>query len=306
MSTLKKGLGRGLDALISSENNIQTGVLDLKIHEIETNTNQPRKKFDDEKLLQLAESIKQHGVIQPVIVKKESNGVYRIIAGERRWRAARMAGFTTIPVIVKELSDRQSMEVALIENLQREDLNPIEEAEAYDRLMKEHNLTQEELSVSVGKSRPSVANSVRLLELSDSIKEYVINGDLSSGHARTILPIEDKELQQSVAQEVIKNNLSVRETERLVKKHLTPKKEQLLKQNNEQYLEIQDRLQYVFGTKVKLLSNKKNGKILIEYYSPGELDRILELVNSIPREQLVDINKTENPLHESKYQQQLS
>ena len=177
----KKGLGKGLGALISAANeevneeiNEKKGIVELKINDIEPNINQPRKKFDDEKLLKLSESIKKHGVVQPIIVKKEDN-TYRIVAGERRWRAARMAGLKTIPVIIKELSERQVMEIALIENLQREDLNPIEEAEAFERLLNEYNLTQEELSEAIGRSRSAIANTIRLLGLSEKVKNCLIN-----------------------------------------------------------------------------------------------------------------------------------
>ncbi|MCX8128977.1 MAG: ParB/RepB/Spo0J family partition protein [Clostridia bacterium] len=275
---MKKGLGKGLGALITSANNEneESGILELKINDIEPNVNQPRKHFNDEKLTQLSESIKQHGIMQPIIVKKEQE-TYRIVAGERRWRAARLAGLTKVPVIVKELSNKQVMEIALIENLQREDLNAIEEAEAYDKLIKEFNMTQEEVSAAVGKSRSAIANSTRLLGLYDKVKGYVISGDLSSGHARTLIVIEDKELQQKVAEEIIDKNLNVRETEKLVKKYLTKKTVKKTEKRSIEMDEIEDRLKNIFGTKVQLLSNNKKGKILIEYYSNDELDRILEL-----------------------------
>jgi ParB family transcriptional regulator, chromosome partitioning protein len=212
----KSGLGKGLGALISSANSEESGVREIKINEIEPNLNQPRKNFNDEKLLQLSESIKQHGIVQPIIVKREDE-TYRIVAGERRWRAARLAGLTSVPVIIKELSNKQVMEIALIENLQREDLNAIEEAEAFERLIKEYNLTQEEVSTAVGRSRSAIANSIRLLVLSEKIKGFVINGELSSGHARALIAIQDSSLQQNIADEVISKNLNVRETEKLVK-----------------------------------------------------------------------------------------
>ena len=279
---MKKGLGKGLGALISSaENDINTyGIQEIRINEIEPNSNQPRKFFDDEKLMQLGESIKQHGIMQPIIVKKE-NDTYRIVAGERRWRAARLAGLTTVPVIVKDISNKEVMEIALIENLQREDLNPIEEAEAFDKLMKEFNLTQEEVSTAVGRSRSAVANSIRLLSLCDKVKQYLISGQLTSGHARTLIVIEDSELQSKIADEIIANNLNVRETEKLVKKYLTNKNTKKPKKRNEGFDEIEDSLKNIFGTKVQLLSNNKKGKIMIEYYSNEELERILELCNKI-------------------------
>jgi len=277
----KKGLGRGLGALLSTDDKEDSGIMEIKINDIEPNTNQPRKDFNDEKLAQLAESIKQHGVVQPIIVKKEGE-IYRIVAGERRWRASRMAGLTTIPVIVKDLSNRQLMEIALIENLQREDLNPIEEAEAYDRLIKEYNLTQEEISKTIGKSRSAVANSLRLLNLCDEVIEYLKSGELTSGHARCLVTIEDKSIQIKIARTIIEKQLSVRDTEKLVKNLLTKKTVQKKpKQELENIIEIEEKFSNIFGTKVKLLSGRKKGKILIEYYSNEELDRIIELIEKI-------------------------
>jgi ParB family transcriptional regulator, chromosome partitioning protein len=278
----KSGLGKGLGALISSANSEESGVREIKINEIEPNLNQPRKNFNDEKLLQLSESIKQHGIVQPIIVKREDE-TYRIVAGERRWRAARLAGLISVPVIIKELSNKQVMEIALIENLQREDLNAIEEAEAFERLIKEYNLTQEEVSTAVGRSRSAIANSIRLLVLSDKIKGFVINGELSSGHARALIAIQDSSLQQKVADEVISTNLNVRETEKLVKKYLSQKVKLKPQQRKAEQIEIEDKLKNIFGTKVQLISNNKKGKILIEYYSMVELDRILELVDTIDK-----------------------
>lgn len=219
---IKKGLGKGLEALIATESNEVNGIKEIKINDIEPSAEQPRKLFDDEKLMQLSESIKQHGVVQPLIVKKEGD-TYKIVAGERRWRAARLAGLAAVPAVVKELTDRQVMEIALIENLQREDLNPIEEAEAYEKLMNEYNLTQEEISKTVGKSRPAIANSIRLLSLNDKIRSYVVSGELSSGHARTLLSIEDVKGQLKAAEEIINKGLNVRDTEKLVKKVLANK-----------------------------------------------------------------------------------
>ncbi|MDP4091918.1 MAG: ParB/RepB/Spo0J family partition protein [Bacillota bacterium] len=279
---IKKGLGKGLGALITSADmsSEESFVKEIKINEIEPNVNQPRKNFNNEKLAQLSESIKQHGVVQPIIVKREDD-TYRIIAGERRWRAARMAGLATVPVVVRDVTNKQLMELALIENIQREDLNPIEEAEAYEKLLKEFNMTQEELSNTVGKSRPAIANSLRLLNLSETIKNFLINEELSSGHARALLAIEDKKLQEKAVEEIISKSLNVRDTEKLIKKLLTkskPKKADLLK---EEYADIEEKLKNIFGTKVKLLSNNKRGKIMIEYYSNDELERILELVGKI-------------------------
>jgi len=281
----RTGLGKGLGALISSnEEDERKNITEISINKIEPNINQPRKNFDDEKLKALSESIKQHGVVQPIIVNKE-NDVYRIVAGERRWRAARIAGLKTIPVIIKELSNKQYMEIALIENLQREDLNPIEEAEAYNRLMKEHGLTQEEISATVGKSRSAIANSVRLLMLDENIKNLIINNEITSGHARAVLSIEDNQERQKALEEIIDKNLNVRQTESIVKHY--NKKSNIIKHNltqkkkNEQFDAIEEKFKNIFGTRVKLLSGKNKGKILIEYYSNEELERIIDLVETI-------------------------
>lgn len=284
----KKGLGKGLGALISSagEEKVDSGVIEVKINDIEPNTNQPRKYFDTEKLEQLAESIRKHGVVQPIIVRRE-NGTYRIVAGERRWRAARLAGLTTIPVIERDLSNKQIMEIALIENIQREDLNPIEEAEAYHRLLNEFNMTQEELSNSIGKSRSAIANTIRLLGLPDKVKEKLIEGRITSGHARALLAIDNRELQEKLCDEIIDKNLTVRQVELLVKKKLAElsgsenKRNKNEKINKEEYLKIEENLQNIFGTKVKLINNNKKGKIMIEYYSEEELERLIELLGSI-------------------------
>lgn len=277
---IKKGLGKGLGALIDSGSTDEKsdGVKELRINEIEPNKNQPRRIFNDEKLVNLSESIKQHGIVQPIIVKKE-NDVYRIVAGERRWRAARLAGLTTVPVIIKELSNKEVMELALIENLQREDLNPLEEAEAYERLIKDFDMTQDEIANVVGRSRSAIANTIRLLHLTDDIKGFVVSGELSSGHARALLSIEDKELQMKAADEIIKRELNVRDTEELVKKYLAKKKTTKHKKKDEEYQDIEDKLKNIFGTKVQILSKNKRGKIMIEYYSLEELDRILEMVD---------------------------
>ncbi len=279
---MKKGLGKGLGALIISEDNEPTGTTEIKINEIEPNINQPRKRFDDEHLKTLSDSIRQHGVVQPIIVRKEGEG-YKIVAGERRWRAARLAGLETIPVIIKELENKQVMEIALIENIQRQDLNAIEEAEAYERLLNEYEMTQEEISKTVGKSRSAVANSLRLLNLNEKIKSHVINEELSSGHARALMALDNEELINKAADEVIEMNLNVRETEALVKKYLSKKKTAIKKGKSAEIVEIEDYLKNVLGTKVQLMANNKKGKIMIEYYSNEELERIIELVKSIPK-----------------------
>lgn len=277
---MKKGLGKGLGALLGTEETENGGIMEIRISDIEPNVNQPRKTFDDEKLAALAESIKQHGVVQPLIVQRDGD-TYRIVAGERRWRAARLAGLDTVPVIVRDLSDRQVMEVALIENLQREDLNPIEEAEAYERLISEFGMKQEEVASVVGKSRPAITNSIRLLSLNDEIKSRVISGEISSGHARALLSLDDQKLQLEAMQEIIDKSLSVRETEKLIKQLMTPKKQKEKKAPDAEYQAIEERFREIFGTKVRIMNNKKNGKILIEYYSLEELDRIINLVERI-------------------------
>ncbi len=274
---IKKGLGKGLGALISNESmEDNIGVLELKINEIEPNAAQPRKLFDDEKLLQLSESIKQHGIIQPIIVKKDSS-IYTIIAGERRWRAAKLAGLSTIPALVKDFTELQVMEVALIENLQREDLNPIEEANAFINLMNEFNLTQEQIAEKIGRSRSAIANTIRLLGLSNDVKKFIVSGELTSGHARTLVIIENEELQKSAAEYIINNKLSVRETENYIKSILHKKeKNKNTKSENLEYKYVEDKLKNILGTKVKLNANKNKGKIVIEYYSNDELDRLLD------------------------------
>lgn len=277
---MKRGLGKGLGALIVSAETDESGVKELRINEIEPNSGQPRKHFNDEKLAQLAESIKQHGIVQPLIVQRDGS-TYKIVAGERRWRAARIAGLQAVPVIIRDLSSKQVMEIALIENLQREDLNPIEEAEAYEKLINEYGMTQEEISVTVGRSRPAIANSVRLLTLQTRIKEKVINGEISSGHARALLSIEENEVQLKAVSEIIKKGLNVRETESLVKRLTAQKRDIKKKENDVEYRAIEDRFREILGTKVKIENNKNKGRILIEYYSPDELDRIINMMEII-------------------------
>ncbi|NJD02661.1 MAG: ParB/RepB/Spo0J family partition protein [Ruminiclostridium sp.] len=279
---IRKGLGKGLGALISSADSENTGVREMKINEIEPNAGQPRKYFNDDKLSQLAESIKLHGIVQPLIVKREED-TYKIVAGERRWRAARLAGLEKVPVIIKDLSSKQVMEIALIENIQREDLNPIEEAEAYEKLITEFGMTQEDISVAVGRSRPAIANTIRLLTLQEKLIKLVIDGDLSSGHARALLSIEDKALQIKASEEIISRELNVREAEKLVKRVLSKKGKKTPQKPDEEYLAIEDRFREIFGTKVRILRNNKSGKIMIEYYSVDELERIIELIEGLSK-----------------------
>lgn len=278
---MRKGLGKGLGAILDSENTQSeaSGISELKVNDVEPNREQPRKKFDQEKLQALAESISQHGVVQPIIVKKKDKG-YSIIAGERRWRAAKLAGLKTIPAIIKDISSRDVMEIALIENIQREDLNPIEEAEAYQKLIDEHGLTQELLSKLVGKSRAAIANSVRLLLLTEKVKEMLISDILTAGHARTLITIDDAEKQKKLADTIVEKNLNVRETEKLVneqtnskeiRKNRKPKKDANL-------IDIEEKLKSVLGTKVDLQHHENKGKIIIEYYSNDEFDRIIDII----------------------------
>ena len=264
--------------------------LKVKIDEIEPNRLQPRKKFDEDALQELSESIKQFGLIQPIIVKNKGS-YYEIIAGERRWRAARIAGLKEVPVIVKEYDDKESLEIAIVENLQREDLNPIEEAMAYKKLIEEFGLKQDEAAQRVSKSRTAVTNALRLLKLDERVQQMVIDEMISGGHARTLLAVEDKDEQYAMAMLVFDNKLSVRETEKLVRSYLNKeeaKKAPKEKADNSQmetiYHQLEERMKSVIGSKVAIHSrNYKKGKIEIEYYSNEELERIIDLIESINR-----------------------
>lgn len=277
----KKGLGRGLQALIPEydADNLQ-GVENVRLADIEPNQYQPRKHFSDESLEELADSIKEHGVIQPIILRRMNKG-YQIVAGERRWRAAKIAGLTEIPAIIKDFDERKVMEIALIENLQREDLDPIDEAKAYKSLMEQFNLTQEDISRKVGKSRSAIANSIRLLNLDDRVQEMVSSGKITMGHAKVILSLENKEKQFIAANRIIEKKLSVRETERLIK-NMTEEKIRSIKipKKTDVYLkEVEDNLCSFLGTKVKIFQSSKNkGRIQIEYYGEDDLERLLEII----------------------------
>lgn len=295
---VKKGLGKGLGNLIpeSDKEAQKTKVVEkviekkvivkepaetiVKINEVEPNKNQPRRTFDEDALLELAESIKQHGVIQPLIVKKRDK-YYEIIAGERRWRAAKMAGLKEIPIVIKDLSDQEIMEVALIENIQREDLNPIEEAQAYQRLIKEYNYKQDELAERVSKSRVAVTNSMRLLKLDERVQKMIIDDMISAGHARALLAITDSEKQYTIAMKVFDEKLSVRETEKLIKNldKLVKPKVNTTHENDFIYRDIENKLKESMGTKV-IIHNKDNnkGKIEIEYYSQDDFERIVDIL----------------------------
>lgn len=277
----KSALGKGLGALIpndvqAKENNKPT-VISLNL--IKNNDEQPRKAFDDEKIAELAQSIKEHGIIQPIILNKKDN-YYVIVAGERRWRAAKMLGLKEVPAIVMELTDKDILEVSLIENIQRQDLNPIEEALAYKKLLSDFDLTQEELSKRVGKSRVAISNIIRLTGLSDTVKQYLIDEVITEGHGRALLAIEDSKVQCEIAQKVIDEKLSVRELERLIKFLKTEKKpKEKTRELNPYYKDVTERLQNYFGTKVNISNKNNKGRIEIEYYSDEDLQRILEIIN---------------------------
>ena len=300
MPIKKKGLGKGLDSLIpdnksmksvTSEKTVESkedaaaksGVQVMKINEVEPNRDQPRKNFDEDALLELSDSIKQFGVLQPLLVRKRKD-YYEIIAGERRWRAAKLAGVKEVPVIEKEYTDQEILEIGLIENIQRENLNPIEEAIAYKRLLEEFNLKQDEVAERVSKSRTAVTNSMRLLKLSDKVQQMIIDDMISTGHARALLAIDDPELQYTLANKIFDEKLSVRETEKLVKEIKNPKKPKEKKPvaNSFIYQDLEEKMKSIMGTKV-LIHRKKNdkGKIEIEYYSRDELERIIDLFESI-------------------------
>lgn len=283
----KKGLGKGLGALFTEVDDKtavkdliqpQSGesVVSLKIIDVEPNPKQPRRSFDKEALEALSLSIKNHGVVSPILVEKGKKGMYTIIAGERRWRASKIAGLKEIPCIIKEYSKEQVMEIALIENLQREDLNPIEEAEGYKSLMDSFSLTQEQISEKVGKSRSAVANALRLNNLSNDVKNLVIDKKLSQGHARTILPITNPKEQLQIAEKIIKEQLNVRQTEKLVSLFLNQNnKEKTEKVKTPSYKNVEKQLSDIFKTKVKISSGKNKGKIEFEFYNSDDFERLL-------------------------------
>ena len=256
----------------------------VKISKIEPNRSQPRKVFNEDTLIELSESIKQYGVLEPLLVSDKKD-YYEIIAGERRWRAAKLAGLKEVPVIIREFSDQEVFEISLIENLQRDDLNPIEEAKAYKRLMEEYDLKQDEIGERVSKSRTAITNSMRLLKLDDSVQQMLIDEMISTGHARALLPLP-AEVQVDIANRVFDEKLSVRETEKLVRSLIEPKKEKPQKSidlgEEALYESLQEKMKGIFGTKVSISRKKNNkGKIEIEYYSKDELERIIDLINSI-------------------------
>lgn len=299
MAVKKKGLGKGLDSLIVPNKNVESsednknkkeskeeiipGEQMMKINMVEPNRDQPRKNFEEDALLELADSIKQFGVLQPLLVRKQKD-YYEIIAGERRWRAAKMAGMKEVPVIVKEFTEQEIVEIGLIENIQRENLNPIEEAMAYKRLMEEFGLKQDEIAERVSKSRTAVTNSMRLLKLDDRVQQMIIEDMISTGHARALLAIEDRDQQYELANMIFDEKLSVRDVEKLVKSLKNPKKvkEKKVVENSFIYTDLEEKLKEVIGTKVSIASKRKGkGKIEIEYYSDEELERVFDMIMSL-------------------------
>lgn len=275
----KAGLGKGLDALFIDNSTEENGDKLVNINDIEPKRDQPRKYFDEEALKELADSIAMHGVIQPLLVRPLSDGGYQLIAGERRWRASRMAGLTQIPVVVKEMTDEEAMELALIENLQREDLNPIEEAEGFKLLMDTYSFTQEQAAEKVGKSRPAVANALRLLSLPQEVLDMVKQGIISSGHARTLISLTDEKLIIKLAEEISQKELSVRETEKIVKTLMKPKSEIVKKKSKRDpyYDECEIAIREELGRKAKInVSRGNKGSIEIEFFSKEDLQSILE------------------------------
>ncbi len=303
---IKKGLGKGLDALFSvyddndkeveqiqkyeEKHNIvqkENGVLEVDLTEIKPNPNQPRKNFDKTALEELRDSIKIHGVIQPIVLAKNVDGGYIIIAGERRFRASQMAGLKTIPAIVKDYTERQIKEIALIENLQREDLNPIETAKALRDVMLEYNMTQDEIADRIGKSRSAIANTLRLLSLTNEVIKLVENGKLSAGHARTLVAITDKNAQYALALKASEGKMSVRDLEKAVKDVLNPpvKKRKLEREQSLELKELVNDMQKVFSTKVSVLGSDNKGRIYIDYFSKDDLNRICDLIEFLRNRQ---------------------
>lgn len=277
---IKPGLGRGLDALIPTDISDDDSIQEIKIEDIRANKDQPRRNFDEDKIGELAKSIKNHGVLQPVLLRRKDDK-YELVAGERRWRAATKAGLDTIPAIIKDISDTDTLEIALIENIQREDLNPIEEALAYKELMEKFKFTQEQLSARLGKSRSKIANTVRLLNLDKELQKLIANEKLSAGHARALLSIAGKAKRLRLAKEIMDKNLSVRDTENMIKQEVKKsekKNKPKEKRHNPVFREVSDNLQRLFGTKVNVKGSEDKGRIEIEYYSEDELKRILDIL----------------------------
>ncbi|MBQ2791884.1 MAG: ParB/RepB/Spo0J family partition protein [Oscillospiraceae bacterium] len=276
MATKKKGgLGKGLDALFM-DNTTESGPVTLRIAEIEPNREQPRKEFDESALADLADSIREHGVIQPLLVRPMPTGGYQLVAGERRWRASRMAGLTEVPVVIRELSDHETMELALIENLQRQDLNPMEEALGYQSLMNEYAMTQEQVSKVIGKSRPAIANSLRLLSLPTPVVELVREGKLSAGHGRALLALDSEEAILEAAELAVKKGMSVRETEKLAQQAKKEPKKPVLKPEDTYYKELELALTQVLGRQVSVTAKGKTRRLSVEFFDKDDLAALAE------------------------------
>lgn len=292
---IKKGLGKGINALLSvyeDENeeqidkNVNNSISEIDISEIIANPNQPRKHFDENALNDLANSIKVHGIIQPIVLNKKNNGKYMIIAGERRWRAAKLAGLLTVPAYIRDFSDKQVKEISIIENLQREDLNPIEAAKAIKQLMEEYKLTQEAVAERIGKSRSVIANTVRLLTLPMEVVKFIEEDKLSAGHAKVLVGLDTPEEQIKVASVAVNKKMSVREVEKLVKAINNPSKERPKSEQSLELREMINEMQRVFATKVSAIGNDNKGRIYIDYYSKDDLDRINDLISMLNKKVL--------------------
>jgi ParB family chromosome partitioning protein len=291
-----RGLGRGLDALFAdqapvipesreSEQTLSDGdqaVLYIDINEIKPNVNQPRKNFDPQKINELADSIREHGIIQPLVVRSKGAG-YEIVAGERRYRAAREAGLSQVPCLVREFSDEENMLIAIIENMQREDLNPIEEAQGLNEMIRAYGMTQEDVSKSVSKSRPYITNALRLLKLPQEMQTMLAEGKMSTGHARALLSIKDKARQEAVCHKITEQGISVREAERLAKAPEKPEKKPAPRKD-EDVLRVEEELKELYGTKVSIHQKGKKGSIEIEYYDPGDLNRLIDILRTVQRQ----------------------
>lgn len=289
-----RGLGRGLDALFADQAPVvepekevikekqieENSVVYIDINNIKPNENQPRKVFDEEKITELSASILEHGIIQPLVVRKNKSG-YEIVAGERRWRAARKAELKEVPCLIRDFTDEENMLIAIIENMQREDLNPIEEAEGLNQMIKTYGLTQEEVSKSVSKSRPYITNALRLLKLPKEIQNFVTEGKMTTGHARALINIEDKKLQADLCRKIIEEGLSVRKVEELAAAAGKPKKKAAKKIKSPDTLHVESELKNLYGTKVSINQKGKKGTIQLEYYSVDELNRLIELLKSV-------------------------
>ncbi len=294
--TKNRGLGRGLEALFAdqapvappaeeeagapAESSQENTVVYININDIKPNENQPRKTFNEEKIDELSASITEHGIIQPLVVRKSKTG-YEIVAGERRWRAARKAQLKEVPCLIRNFTDEENMLVAIIENMQREDLNPIEEAEGLNQMIKAYGMTQEEVSKSVSKSRPYITNALRLLKLPEEIQNLVVEGQLSTGHARALIPVEDKKFQAELCRRIVEEGLSVRRVEELVQGQRKPKRKPAKKVKSADTLHVERELKDIYGTKVSIEQKGKKGTILLEYYSTEELNRLIEMLKSV-------------------------